>query len=127
MNQVFDATATDVSFTSLPADKCPDGPVSTGVARLSPFGLQGQVGVWEHPVGTSTDVEADEVFVVLSGRGRVITADGEILPLQPGTVGILVAGTHTTWVIEETLRKVWVTPVDQVIRVRTGERGVDAL
>jgi hypothetical protein len=69
------------------------------------------VGVWEHPVGTSTDIETDEVFVVLSGSGRVLLADGRVLELRPGTVGVLAAGTPTTWEIDETLRKVWVALV----------------
>ena len=34
------------------------------------------VGVWQHSVGTSTDVEADEIFVVLSGRATVEVVDG---------------------------------------------------
>ena len=67
-----------------------------------------EVGVWEHAVGTSTDVEMDEVFVVLSGRGRVTLDDGRVLELSPGVVGVLAAGTATTWQIDEPLRKVWV-------------------
>ena len=107
MTSAFDASATSLRFTDLPAAKCPDGPIATGVEMLAATDLL-EVGVWEHPVGQSTDVETDEVFVVISGRGRVILADGRILELQPGTVGVLDAGTETTWEIEETLRKVWV-------------------
>ena len=36
-------------------------------------------------------------------------ADGRVLDLAPGVVGVLAAGTATTWVIEEPLRKVWLT------------------
>lgn len=107
MNSTFDATRTELRFSELPAEKSPAGPVSTGVSMLAATDDL-EVGVWEHPVGTSTDVETDEVFVVLSGRGRVTCADGTVLDLQPGTVGILAAGTATTWVVEEPLRKVWV-------------------
>ena len=107
MNQAFDAVSADLRYSDLPAAKCPRGPVTTGVTMLAATdGLE--VGVWEHPVGTSTDVETDEVFVVLSGSGRVILADGSVLDLAPGTVGVLVAGTATTWEIDEPLRKVWV-------------------
>ena len=109
MNTAFDATATTLEFTPLAADQCPEGPVATGVAALATTGAC-EVGVWEHPVGTSTDVEADEVFVVLSGRGRVIFADGHAIDLAPGVVGVLTAGAETTWIITETLRKVWVVP-----------------
>jgi uncharacterized protein len=107
MNATFDATTVDLRFSELPKAKCPAGPVSTGVGMLAATEAL-EVGVWEHPVGTSTDVETDEVFVVLSGSGRVVLANGAVLELRPGTVGVLVAGTHTTWEIDETLRKVWV-------------------
>jgi uncharacterized cupin superfamily protein len=68
------------------------------------------VGVWEHGPGTSTDVEADEVFVVLSGRATVQVAGGPTLELGPGDVGILAAGDRTTWSVRETLRKVYLLP-----------------
>lgn len=65
-------------------------------------------GVWEHPPGTSTDTEVDEVFVVLQGRGRVTFASGEVLELAPGVVARLSAGEETTWEIEAVLRKVFI-------------------
>jgi uncharacterized cupin superfamily protein len=68
------------------------------------------VGVWEHGPGTSTDVEADEVFVVLSGRASVQVDDGPLLELGPGDIGILAAGARTTWTVHETLRKVYLLP-----------------
>lgn len=72
-------------------------------------------GVWEHTPGVSTDVEADELFVVVSGRatvevdGGASAPGGETLDLRPGVVGILRAGAQTTWTVHETLRKVWQT------------------
>lgn len=107
MNSTYDAIAAPLRYTDLPTAKCPEGAIATGVEMLAATDLL-EVGVWEHPVGRSTDVETDEVFVVLSGRGRVFLADGRVLDLRPGTVGVLDAGTETTWEIEETLRKVWV-------------------
>lgn len=107
MTAVFDASATPVVLTALPDDKCPQGPVHTGLDLLAHTEVF-EVGVWEHEAGASTDVEVDEVFVVLSGRGRILLADGTELPLAPGTVGILDAGERTTWEITETLRKVWI-------------------
>ena len=65
------------------------------------------VGVWQHSVGVSVDVEADEVFVVLSGRATVQVVDGPTLTLGPGDVGLLPAGARTTWTVQETLRKVY--------------------
>ena len=66
------------------------------------------VGVWQHSAGVSTDVEADEVFVVLSGRATVEVVDGPTLEIGPGDVGLLPAGARTTWTVHETLRKVYV-------------------
>ena len=107
MTSAFHGPSAALRYTDLPDEKCPDGPIATGVEMLAATDLL-EVGVWEHPVGRSTDIETDEVFVVLSGRGRVVLADGRVLELSPGTVGVLDAGTETTWEIDETLRKVWV-------------------
>lgn len=107
MNEVFDATTAVLRVTDLPPEKCPEGLLATGVGMLASTDAL-EVGVWEHPAGTSTDVETDEVFVVLSGRGRIVLEDGSVLELQPGTVGVLASGTPTTWIVDEPLRKVWV-------------------
>jgi uncharacterized cupin superfamily protein len=67
-----------------------------------------QRGVWEHTPGVSTDVEADELFVVLAGRATVEIAGGETLELAPGVAGVLRNGDRTVWRVRETLRKVYV-------------------
>lgn len=107
MPAVFDASSWPLNSTPLPESKSPDGPISTGVDLLAHTDVF-EVGVWEHEAGRSTDVEVDEVFVVLAGRGRILLEDGQVLSLAPGTVGILEAGTRTTWEIDEPLRKVWI-------------------
>jgi len=66
------------------------------------------IGVWQHGVGVSTDVEADEVFVVLAGSATIEVDDGPVLQVGPGDVGLLPAGARTTWTVHETLRKVYV-------------------
>jgi uncharacterized protein len=66
------------------------------------------VGIWQHSAGVSTDVEADEVFVVLAGRATVEVEGGPVLEVGPGDVGLLPAGAVTRWTIHETLRKVYV-------------------
>lgn len=67
-----------------------------------------EVGVWEHTPGASTDVEADELFVVLAGRATVRFLDEDrIVTLGPGSVVQLSAGLRTEWVVTETLRKVY--------------------
>lgn len=68
-----------------------------------------EVGVWEITPGVVTDVETDEVFVVLSGSGEVVFLDtGERLDLGPGTMVRLHAGERTEWRVSETIRKVYV-------------------
>ena len=107
MNSSADPHRIDISLHQLPADQIIEGQPSTGAVDLpGPTGLA--LGVWEHTPGTSTDVEADEVFVVVSGRATVVLPDGERLDFGPGDIGTLDAGTPTTWIVHETLRKVYV-------------------
>lgn len=107
MIRSFDAVAVSDLFERT------DGQVTTGVKELDHVGHEdsGQldIGVWDHSVGESTDVEVDEVFVVISGRGSVTCDQGGKIELTPGTVGVLPAGAKTTWTVTEPLRKVWVT------------------
>ena len=108
VNETVNAVGIPLQWSPLPADMCPAEQLSTGVAIVAETPV-GRVGVWEHPVGVSTDVEQNEVFVVLSGRGRVVLHDGREMELAPGFVGVLEAGTATTWIVDEPLRKVWIT------------------
>jgi uncharacterized cupin superfamily protein len=105
---VHDATAVTVAHEPFTADKVVSGNVTTGAIELAQNNSL-QTGVWEHSVGVSTDVEVDEVFVILSGKGRVYV-NGAILELYPGVVGTLTAGAETRWEIDETIRKVYVFP-----------------
>lgn len=66
------------------------------------------IGVWQHSPGVSTDVEVDEVFVVLSGRATIEVEGGPTLEVGPGDIGLYPAGTRTRWTVHETLRKVYV-------------------
>lgn len=72
-------------------------------------GVQGvEVGVWEMTAGAARDTEAEEVFVVLTGRATLaFEDDGEVLELAPGAVVHLRAGDRTTWTVHEPLRKVY--------------------
>lgn len=84
-----------------------DGAPTTGSAELdSSLGVE--IGVWEITPGTSTDVEVDEVFVVLSGRATVHGVADRPLEIGPGSVVRLEEGMQTTWVVHETLRKIYV-------------------
>ena len=64
-------------------------------------------GVWQITPGVIKDVEADELFVVISGRATVEVEGGERLELEPGVVGVLRSGDRAVWRIHETLRKVF--------------------
>jgi uncharacterized cupin superfamily protein len=64
-------------------------------------------GIWEITPGTVTDVEAEELFVVLSGSATIAFEDGPTLEVGPGDVVRLPAGARTVWTVHETLRKVY--------------------
>ena len=53
--------------------------------------------MWEMTPGTMSDVEAEEVFVVLSGSATVEFEDGTVLELGPSSTVRLRAGDRTTW------------------------------
>lgn len=105
---VYDANVVGVQHETLVAEKNASGNVTTGATELGET-CKLTSGVWEHSAGVSTDVESDEVFVILSGKGRVYV-DGEVLELYPGVVGTLYAGASTRWEIDEPIRKVYVFP-----------------
>jgi len=83
------------------------GPLGTASAELHRIG-DVAIGLWDAGPGTDSDVEVDEVFLVLSGAGRVTFADGTALDLRPGVLVRLRAGDRTTWQITERLRKLYV-------------------
>ena len=67
-----------------------------------------EIGLWEMGPGVDHDTEVDEVFVVLSGRGRIDFEDGTSIELTPGVAVRLHAGDRTTWTVTQSLRKVYV-------------------
>lgn len=110
-NTVFRAADADLDHDPVPADQSLGGEPTTAAADIGEFsGLD--VGVWEMTPGVMSDIEADEVFVVLSGSATVEFADGtDTLTLRTGDVVRLAAGAETVWTVTETLRKVYLTPV----------------
>ncbi|HWU23824.1 MAG TPA: cupin domain-containing protein [Nocardioides sp.] len=82
------------------------GSPTSGAVSLGVFG-EVEIGVWESTPGVVRDIEAEEVFVVLSGEGEVRLSSGEALSLRPGVVVRLYAGERTEWEIRSTLRKVY--------------------
>ncbi len=97
-----------VSPDVLAAPVSPDGgsePLATASAALVTTAVE--VGLWEAGPGTDTDVEADEVFLVLGGAGTVTFEDGSEIDLRPGVLVRLHEGDRTTWVVTERLRKLY--------------------
>ncbi|MEV8213546.1 cupin domain-containing protein [Leifsonia sp. NPDC077715] len=104
------AASLEIAHEAVPPTQVVDGRPTTGVAELGEFG-GAEIGVWEAAPGTSTDVEADEVFVVVAGRARIeFAGTGEVVDIGPGDVVRLRAGEDTVWTIHETLRKVYLAP-----------------
>ena len=64
-------------------------------------------GLWRITEGTVTDVEHDEMFVVLEGRATIEVEGGPTLEVGPGDVCVLERGDRTTWTVHEALRKVF--------------------
>jgi uncharacterized protein len=109
-NTVVHAATVELDHEPVPAEQSLGGEPTTAAADIGEFGGL-EVGVWEMTQGVMSDVEADEVFVVLSGSATVEFADGtDPLRLGPGDVVRLAAGAETVWTVTETLRKVYLTP-----------------
>ncbi|MFD3653844.1 cupin domain-containing protein [Streptomyces sp. NPDC058620] len=64
-------------------------------------------GIWQITPGVVTDTEANELFVVVSGRATVVVEGGETLEIGPGDACVLREGDRTTWTVHETLRKAY--------------------
>lgn len=104
------ALALPVSHQALPPDHVIADRPTTGSAVLGGLG-DVEIGVWEMTPGTVSDVESDEVFVVLVGRARVEFTVPQAPPIDigPGDVVRLTAGMQTVWTVTETLRKIYLT------------------
>lgn len=106
---VVDASSFPLPLEPLPGEQTVTGAPAAGFVELGSIG-EVELGVWEHTPGTSTDIESDEVFVVLSGSATVSFTDSDLAPIDlfPGAVVRLTAGMRTAWRVDETLRKVYI-------------------
>lgn len=109
-SRVIATPATVVDHEPVDHEQVISGRPTTGVLEMSETGLP--CGLWEHSTGTSSDVEVDEVFVVLSGRARIEIEGQDSLSVGPGDVVHLDAGARTVWHVLEPMRKFWVTAAD---------------
>jgi uncharacterized cupin superfamily protein len=93
----------------VPSAQVVAGAPETGVAELGSF-AGSSYGVWEMTPGAMSDVEADELFVVLAGTATVLFIDSnQTIVLAPGSTMRLHAGDRTIWTVTETLRKIYLT------------------
>ncbi|MFF3766687.1 cupin domain-containing protein [Streptomyces sp. NPDC001922] len=82
-------------------------PVVTGkVLWEAPDGKQLR-GIWQITPGVVTDTEANELFVVVSGRATIEVEGGSVIEVGPGDACVLREGDRTTWTVHETLRKAY--------------------
>lgn len=67
-------------------------------------------GVWEVTPGTfrSTRPEYHEMCQIVAGRATIVEDDGTSREIGPGSLFITPEGWTGTWIVHETLRKVWV-------------------
>lgn len=107
-----DAAGLVLAHEPLPAAEVKSGSPTTAVHELGAVGGEAgvEIGIWEMTPGTASDTEADEVFVVLSGRAVISFVSPELPDLEvgPGSVVRLAEGMQTVWSVTETLRKVYV-------------------
>ncbi|NJP98783.1 cupin domain-containing protein [Nonomuraea sp. FMUSA5-5] len=103
------AFAVPVHDVRLTPDELDPSQIVAGDPVTSSLELGGGRGIWEITPGVVTDVERDEIFVVLSGRATVAVEGGTTVELGPGDVCLLAEGAKTTWIVHETLRKVYQT------------------
>lgn len=108
-NSVVHGTGLELTHERVPAEQVVTGNPRTGTATLTNlFGVE--IGVWEMTPGVATDVEVDEVFVVLSGAATIEFGDAHpTLHVGPGDVVRLTAGAETVWTVTETIRKIYLT------------------
>lgn len=88
---------------------------TTALAELGTIGGT-DYGLWEMSFGAMRDVEGDEVFVVLSGTGRIDFDEParESIDLAPGVLVRLAEGMRTRWHIDDVpLRKLFIAPSEE--------------
>jgi uncharacterized protein len=111
-------TVVDVAALELERDELPEEQVVAGTpevrSRVLDASRDGRIerGVWEITPGVVTDVEADELFVVVTGRATIEVEGGPTLEVGPGDAVVLQPGWRTRWTVHETLRKVYQVTVE---------------
>jgi uncharacterized protein len=109
---VASPTSVELADEPLDPDSIIAGDPRTSAGEIAsvplPGGVSLETGVWSCTAGVLTDTEADEIFVVISGRATIDHA-GVSHDVGPGDVCLLPAGAETRWTVHEILTKVYVT------------------
>ncbi|MEY4533136.1 MAG: hypothetical protein RI926_905 [Actinomycetota bacterium] len=111
-NFFFDASSADILMEPAPAGQVLSGMPETGYIELGIWSGQ-EVGVWEMSPGIMSDVEVDEVCVILRGTGSVQRTIGGAAvqqELKPGAVFELHEGEETIWTVSQSVRKIYLSP-----------------
>ncbi len=110
MSGLAPGEVTDAATLGIRHDPVADDQVVAGAPSTGYVEFDDTFGVWEMTPGAMRDVEADEVFVVLSGSATVSFVAPALasIELRAGSVVRLDAGMQTIWTVRETLRKVYV-------------------
>ncbi|WP_430593446.1 cupin domain-containing protein [Humidisolicoccus flavus] len=97
-----------VATSVLPNSEIVAGAPRAGATELAQLG-GAEIGLWEMTVGAASDVEADECFLVLTGRATILfTQSGESVEIAAGDFVTLHAGEQTEWTVHEPLRKLYI-------------------
>jgi len=105
-----DALALAIPTEHVPANQATDGSPETGFVPLTENDGR-EIGVWVMTPGAMTDVETDEISIIIGGTGVVHRSVNGVRVEQPliaGTVLQLHSGEETLWVVTQTIRKVYV-------------------
>ncbi|WP_193096477.1 cupin domain-containing protein [Brevibacterium sp. FME17] len=89
----------------------PDEP-TTAFAQLGTI-TGADYGLWEMSAGDMRDIEGEEVFLVVSGTGRIEFDESDLPPIElsSGTLVRLEDGMKTRWYVNEApLRKLFIVP-----------------
>lgn len=103
---LISAIGLEVPLVPVPAAQVVAGSPSTGAVDLDE---DMGIGIWEMTPGAMSDVEIDEMFVVVAGSATVEFVDPALpsIELEAGSIVRLEAGMRTVWTVRETLRKVY--------------------
>ena len=111
---VYDAEPLTVELTARGVHRGVLAGAPTESVRVLHGDAGGRSGVWECTPGTFDSARHGdtELMYFLAGAGTITTADGTVHDIHPGVVLVAPDGWRGTWVIRETVRKVytiWVT------------------